>query len=106
MSAGMAPPWRGERWPGGGQTVPLHGDRRFWHDLPCGGVRDSGTLIVAFGAPTQGCCGHCRTRRRGVLARVAVSVPLRPLAGLVVPSGPLKDDVEAVVGVDDGDEAH
>jgi hypothetical protein len=28
------------------------------------------------------------------------------LAGLVVPSGPPKDDVEAVVGVDDGDERH
>jgi hypothetical protein len=35
---------------------------------------------------------------------VAVSVPLSPLAGLVVSSGPLKDDVEAVVGAGDGDE--
>src|SRR6266581_8344555 len=37
---------------------------------------------------------------------MAVSAPLSPLAGLVVPSGPLKDDVEAVVRVDDGDERH
>jgi len=33
-------------------------------------------------------------------------VRLSPLAGLVVPSGPLKDDVEAGVGVADGDERH
>src|SRR6266566_7165854 len=37
---------------------------------------------------------------------MAVLVPLSPLAGLVVPSGPLEDDVEAVVGADDGDERH
>src|SRR5206468_11066836 len=35
-------------------------------------------------------------------ARMVVSAALSPLAGLVVASGPLKDDVEAVVGVDDG----